>query len=204
MLTPNKTRPPARSRRWLAAVAAVAVLALIGGLIVAANRDADEQPADQPDVTVPTTTAEVGEESASLPDVEPSLVGPSTGGSAIFPETGNDGYEVSVYDWDLALSDDLTAVSGTATITATATQDLQQFSFDARGLQLESLTVNESPAEFALIGAKLIITTSEPIQAGAEFVVGVTYDAEPVENPGPLTRSNSWKVVPGEHMLLGG
>ena len=38
MLDPNRTHPPARSRTWMAVAAAIAALALIGGLIVAGTR----------------------------------------------------------------------------------------------------------------------------------------------------------------------
>ena len=163
MLVEN-TRPPIR--RWPLVAAAAAVVALLVGAIALVNRDDVEQPADVPE---PVTT----------PDIDASLVGATGGASRFFPESGNGGYEVSVYDWDLALSDDLTSLSGVATITATATQDLQRFSLDARELQIESVTVDGASAEFSVTEPELVITMSEPLPAGSEFVIEVSYAAEP-------------------------
>jgi hypothetical protein len=59
MLSPDRNEPRNRSRIWMAVAASVAALALVGGLIVIANRDTDDNvPADQPPVavTVPGTT----------------------------------------------------------------------------------------------------------------------------------------------------
>jgi hypothetical protein len=58
MLSPDRIEPRNRSRTWMVVAASVAALALVGGLIVIANRDTDDNvPADQPPVsiTVPGT-----------------------------------------------------------------------------------------------------------------------------------------------------
>ena len=58
MLSPETNRYDNRTRRWLMAAAAVAALALIGGLIFAGTRaDEDTVPADQTPATVPATIA---------------------------------------------------------------------------------------------------------------------------------------------------
>jgi hypothetical protein len=54
MLSPDRNEPRNRSRTWMAVAASVAALALVGGLIVAANRDSDTVPADRPAVEPPT------------------------------------------------------------------------------------------------------------------------------------------------------
>ena len=58
-----------RYRNAMLVAASVAALALVGGLIVIANRDSDIVPADQPMVTVPITTGADGE-TAPAPDAE--------------------------------------------------------------------------------------------------------------------------------------
>lgn len=71
MISPDRNEPHNRSRAWMLIAASVAAVALVGGLIVAANRDSDDAPADQPTVTVPDT-AGVDGETAPAPDAEQS------------------------------------------------------------------------------------------------------------------------------------
>jgi hypothetical protein len=149
--------------------------------------------------TVPESTSTTVLDAVVL---DPALVGSTGGGSELFPESGNGGYGVSVYDWDLALSDELMSLSGVSTITASATQDLQQFSLDARDLQIGSVTVGGTPAEFSLVGPELVITVGEPIRVGSEFVVEVAYAAEPNAQWDPDTYG--WRVVPGEEVFVFG
>ena len=71
MISPDRNEPSNRSRTWMFVAASVAAVALVGGLIVVADRDSDEAPADQPTVTV-TDTAGVDGETAPAPDTEQS------------------------------------------------------------------------------------------------------------------------------------
>jgi hypothetical protein len=71
MISPDRNEPHNRSRAWMLVAASVAAVALVGGLILAASRDSDEAPADQPAVTVPDT-AGVDGETAPAPDAEQS------------------------------------------------------------------------------------------------------------------------------------
>jgi aminopeptidase N len=103
------------------------------------------------------------------------------------------------------LSDDLTALSGVATITASATQDLQRFSLDARELQIESVTVDDVPAEFSVVGPELVITASEPVASGSDFIVEVVYDAEPAPYKPPGTPFEmGWDVDAGQQVFVHG
>ncbi len=75
--------------------------------------------------------------------------GATGAGDAYFPFAGNGGYDVRHYDLDLdytppepepaPLEGEL---HGTATIDLVATQDLDRFNLDLRGMEVESLTVN--------------------------------------------------------------
>ena len=58
MISPDRNEPHNRSRTWMLVAACVAAVALVGGLIVAANRDSDEASVNQPTVTVVEQAAE--------------------------------------------------------------------------------------------------------------------------------------------------
>jgi len=73
-------------------------------------------------------------------------------GDDYFPNAGNGGYDVHHYELDLVytLPDPAPAplrgyLDGIATIELIATQDLDRFNFDLRGLDVESVTVNGMP-----------------------------------------------------------
>ncbi len=140
--------------------------------------------------------------------VDPALVGDTGGDLLLFPDSGNGGYEVSLYDLKLILSDDLTGLEGVASITATATQDLQRFSLDARDLMVASVSVDGKSVEFVTAGPELIVTLGEPLTSGDEFTVTVDYQAEPVPyqviGPGGVPASIGWVVTPGRLLLAHG
>ena len=153
-----------------------------------------------PDVEGPSTTEPDFDD-----DIDTSLIGSTSGGSTLFPDSGNGGYDVSVYDLDLALSDDLTSLSGVATITASATQDLQRFSLDARELDIASVTVDGTPAEYTLTSPELVITAPQPFLAGSDFVVEVAYVAEPeLYQPAGVPFEMGWDVDPDEQVFVHG
>jgi hypothetical protein len=74
MLSPDD-QPSTRSRSWIYAAAAVAAVALVGGLIAISSRDTDSVPANQPQVTVPTSIdpdSESNPEAAAAEDLPPT------------------------------------------------------------------------------------------------------------------------------------
>ena len=118
----------------------------------------------------------------------------------LFPQIGNGGYDALNYaivlDYDPATNE---FESGTSTtITAKATQNLSEFSFDfQRDLTVSAVTVNGTPAnsfqqvdatpEFApdvpdaTQPAKLVVTPPAGIPQGSEFTVKVSYSGTPKE-----------------------
>ena len=58
---------------------------------------------------------------APLRKIDAALVGDTGGDSTLFPDSGNGGYDVLLYDLTLVISDDLTALEGVAPITAFGT-----------------------------------------------------------------------------------
>ncbi|WP_344312167.1 M1 family metallopeptidase [Fodinicola feengrottensis] len=79
---------------------------------------------------------------------------------------------------DLAYQPGADQLSGTATISATATQDLSSFSFDF-GLTASAVTVNSESAEFKDQDNKLIITPKVDLPAQKPMTVVVTYSGVP-------------------------
>ena len=76
-------------------------------------------------------------------------VGAAGAGDPYFPAQGNGGYDVGHYDLALTATDPAGALSGVATITATATQPLSRFDLDLRrDLTVSSVTVDGAPAAF--------------------------------------------------------
>ncbi len=155
--------------------------------------------------TTSSTTCSSTATTLQLREVDAALVGDTGGDLSLFPDSGNGGYEVSLYDLTLVVSDDLTGLVGVASITATATQDLQRFSLDARDLMVASVCVDGGNVEFATVGPELIVTLGEPLTSGDEFTVTVDYQAEPA--PYQLEGfpfSMGWDVTPGRQLLVQG
>jgi aminopeptidase N len=68
-------------------------------------------------------------------------------GDPYFPKAGNGGYDVAGYDLALDYDPKSGRLGGTATITATATENLRRFDFDLANLSVSSVTVNGWPAK---------------------------------------------------------
>ena len=138
-------------------------------------------------------------------EIDAALVGDTGGDWTLFPDSGNGGYDVLLYDWTLVVSDDLTALQGVASITAVATQDLQRFSLDARELVVASVSVDGERVEFVTAGPELIVTLDEPLTSGDEFTVTVDYQSEPAPyRPEGVPFWMGWDVIPGRRVLVHG
>lgn len=75
-------------------------------------------------------------------------------GDVYFPYSGNGGYDVQHYDLDVTYTPPAAEPAplvgqfdGTATIDLVATQDLDRFNLDLRGMAVNSVTVNGKPAK---------------------------------------------------------
>jgi aminopeptidase N len=101
-------------------------------------------------------------------------------GDPYFPHDGNAGYQVENYRLDLSYEPGADRLRGTATISATTTQDLRGFSFDF-GLSTSGVTVDGAPADFTTADGKLVVTPKSAIAAGRPMRVAVTYSGVPSE-----------------------
>ena len=107
--------------------------------------------------------------------------GPGAGGigDPYYPAYGNGGYDVSNYNLFVDYVPTTGRITGTAIITAKATQDLSSFNLDLM-LTAKTVTVNGKPAEFAKPDPhELVVKPSLPIKNGATIVVKVTYTGIP-------------------------
>ncbi|MDF2255338.1 M1 family metallopeptidase [Streptantibioticus ferralitis] len=101
-------------------------------------------------------------------------------GDPYYPTYGNGGYRVSHYDLRLKYQPKTDELRGTATILASATQDLSRFDLDF-SLDVSSVLVNGRPAAFTETPAahKLQITPSAPLAKGSDATVVVRYSGVP-------------------------
>ncbi|MEU7908727.1 M1 family metallopeptidase [Actinoplanes sp. NPDC049118] len=147
------------TRRVRAAVATVAVLALAGCT-------ADEGgPAPTPSTSISTA---------------PSFAAGAEGaGDPYFPTYGNGGYDVGGYDLKLRYDPAGGELRGTATITATATQDLSRFNLDLANLVAGKVTVDGRAATSRADGNELVVTPAAGLTKGAAFTVVIEYGGKP-------------------------
>lgn len=101
-------------------------------------------------------------------------------GDPYYPLDGNGGYDVQSYDLDLRYDPGSDVLTGTATITASATQNLSSFDLDLVGLDVRSVTVGGKPATFSRQGQELQVTPSKGIARKSRFTVVVRYDGVPL------------------------
>jgi aminopeptidase N len=139
--------------------------------------------ARRPVVFVATATVLVGLAPAASADDGRGAGAPTPGapgiGDPYYPLDGNGGYDVEHYDLDLRYDPATDVLSGTATVEATATQDLSAFDLDLEGLQVREVTVDGRPAAHTRAGQELTVTPELALRDGRNFEVAVTYDGVP-------------------------
>jgi aminopeptidase N len=206
---PPGSSPDAPSRRRFVVIGAcvAVVLALVIGLVVAGGPD----PAGDGGAFPAADRSEPGDDAgdaaedppASAPDETPA---PSAGGTGVgdpyFPDVGNAGYDVTHYDLDLTWRPVEQRMDGVATISATATAGLATLTLDAVGLDIAEVTVDGAAVTTAPSGERdLVVTPAEPVRAGAEFTVVVTYGTSPQTLAGVDFLSPGW-VSDGDEVYV--
>ncbi len=138
----------------------------------------------------------------------PFTPGSRTLGDPLLPQLGNGGYDARHYA--IALDYDPVANSfdsATTTMTATATQNLSEFSLDFQDdLPIDAVKVNGAAAAFSRAGPgvplgdpstvtqpmKLVVDPAGGILDGAEFTLEVDYHGEPLLFTDPDESSEGW------------
>jgi aminopeptidase N len=111
---------------------------------------------------------------------EPSPGAPGAG-DAYYPAYGNGGYDVGHYDLRLRYQPETDRLTGTATLLATATQDLSRFNLDF-ALEVSEVRVNGRKAAFEATGDhELEVTPARPVADGERLTVVVRYAGTPSE-----------------------
>lgn len=170
---PNGTPRPARSRRRRIVTGTAMIVALATTLV------------------------------AAPVDALPSRDGSSGVGDPFFPEAGNGGYDVRDYAVTLAWDPTTSTIVATAKISASATQNLDQFDIDLRGFDITSLTVDGRNASFTRAGQELVVQPSRRLRRGNRFVVVVAYSGQPAPVIDPDGSSEGWMQTNDGIVALG-
>ena len=118
--------------------------------------------------------------------------GAQSTGDRLFPAIGNGGYDATHYDLDLTYDPQARLLGGRTTITATATQNLSQFSLDLHEMPVTGVTVDGQPAKYVLQPGKLVVTPPNGIARGAAFTTTVDETGPIVAYTDPDGSDEGW------------
>lgn len=129
------------------------------------------------------------------------------GGSGVrdpyFPKAGNGGYDVTHYGLTFAYAPDTHHLTGTAEITARATQDLTSFDLDLKGMDVKSLTVEGRAARWNRAGQELTVRPHDDLTKGETFRTTVRYSGTPVTITDPDGSQEGWLRTADGALALG-
>jgi aminopeptidase N len=100
-------------------------------------------------------------------------------GDPYFPTYGNGGYDVASYRLKVRYDPASDRLTGRATITANATENLSRFNLDLAGLTVSSVEVNGARAENSRDGNELVVTPANGLAKAGRFTVEIAYDGVP-------------------------
>jgi hypothetical protein len=115
-------------------------------------------------------------DSQGHPQFQPGAPG---AGDPYFPLDGNGGYDVQHYLLDVKYQPATDVLTGVATISARATQNLSSFNLDFEGLTVRSIKVNGRSATWSRDGGELTVTPARGLPDDSEFTTVVRYDGVP-------------------------
>ncbi|WP_245791417.1 M1 family metallopeptidase [Actinacidiphila rubida] len=133
----------------------------------------------------------------------PAAAGAPGAGDRLFPQAGNGGYDVTHYGLDLSYDPATGRLSGTADVTATATERLGRFNLDLSGLTVGSVAVGGHPAGFSRSGDELTVRPAGPLARGAQFTATVAYAGVPRTLTDPDGSKEGWLRTDDGAVALG-
>ncbi len=140
---------------------------------------------------------------APAPAMAADTVGAPGVGDPFFPLAGNGGIDVINYRLDLAYDPASRRLSGTATLTIRATQNLSRFDLDLRGFDLGPVTIDGTQASVARDGQEMIISPRKTIRDGSVFCVVVPYAGQPQTVIDPDGSSEGWVPTADGAVVVG-
>ncbi|MEV6602359.1 M1 family metallopeptidase [Actinoplanes sp. NPDC051346] len=135
------------------------------------------------------TTGETPPRAGTSPGFTPGAPG---AGDPYFPTYGNGGYDVAGYDLKLKYDPASGRLQGTATVSATATQDLSSLNFDLAHLTTSRVTVDGQAATAKADKNELVVTPAAGIAKGRAFTVVVEYGGVPKALVNPALGEGGW------------
>ncbi|WOX10555.1 M1 family metallopeptidase [Streptomyces sp. N50] len=121
-----------------------------------------------------------------------------------FPKAGNGGYDVTHYDLTLAYTPGTsTPLTGTATITARATQNLSAYDLDLKGMKVDVLTVDGKTAPWTRGGQELTVRPPAALPKGRTFRTTVRYSGTPETITDPDGSEEGWLRTADGALALG-
>ncbi|MEV5952606.1 M1 family metallopeptidase [Streptomyces sp. NPDC051987] len=120
-----------------------------------------------------------------------------------FPKAGNGGYDVRHYGLTLAYDPATRHLTGTAVVTARATQDLTAFDLDLKGLDVDTVTVEGKRARWSRAGQELTIRPHDDLKKGETFAATVRYSGSPETITDPDGSKEGWLRTADGALALG-
>ena len=120
--------------------------------------------------TTPTTSA--------TPLPAPTQGSPGIG-DPYYPNLGNGGYDIQHYTITLDVDPPTNTITGSTTITAIAKEYLDSFNLDFHDLTVDSVSVDDTAAEFYRDEDELTILPSSALDIDQKFSIAVTYHGSP-------------------------
>ncbi|WP_225824584.1 M1 family metallopeptidase [Streptomyces naphthomycinicus] len=129
------------------------------------------------------------------------------GGSGVrdpyFPKAGNSGYDVDHYALTLDYTPATRHLTGTAVVTARATQDLSAFDLDLSGLHIDSVRVEGKTARWNRTGQELTVRPHDDLAEGETFRTTVRYSGTPHTLTDPDGSEEGWLPTADGALALG-
>lgn len=120
-----------------------------------------------------------------------------------FPKAGNGGYDVTHYGLTLAYDPDRHRLTGTAVITARATEDLSALDLDLAGMEVGGVSVEGKDARFHRAGQELTVRPHDELDKGRTFRVTVRYSGTPRTLTDPDGSKEGWLPTADGALALG-